>query len=339
VELWCGEVERHVRLALPLARRPSVRTAQALLQVRPALPATMQFAKSRPQRVTWGQVATKPPRISIALPVLPKATRRKSAPAAWAEARWRAWCCRRQPQRRPRLDAAHRKCVGCAPGCRGALSKPVARQPMAYWSRMTYVWRVSGRAWAAVTPFCDSGSWVLPRQPPRSTFVRRSTPFGNVLRASAPALGSFRIIPARWHARAERTSENSLGTTSFTRWHKFSPVSTLIVRVRIALLANDTRPETPHSLLSSHLDCRRSRGRAIRAENDIEQSGRLAGYRRGNLRHRGVGSRRSAPARRRYTRHKYARNERFGCAESNPRARTVCPRRCADAALLPRSHA
>ncbi len=38
----------------------------------------------------------------------------------------------------------------------------------------------SGRDSTEVTPFCDSGSYPLPRQPPRSTFVRRSTPFGNV---------------------------------------------------------------------------------------------------------------------------------------------------------------
>ena len=39
---------------------------------------------------------------------------------------------------------------------------------------------VSGRVSSGMTPFCDSGSYTVTRQPLRSTFVRRSTPVGNV---------------------------------------------------------------------------------------------------------------------------------------------------------------
>ena len=129
----------------------------------------------------------------------------------------------------------------------------------------------SRRGSADMTPFCDSGSKALPRQPPRSTFVRRSTPFGNVDRrtiAGVPAAGRGGLLVAGVESKFRKFLARLRALPDGTNF----PAPLLsTVRGCSASLAFDTQPRRhPHSPLIAYHDCRRPRGRAAWPEDDFE---------------------------------------------------------------------
>lgn len=190
------------------------------------LPGTMRSAKSRPRTAILDQVAVKPLRILLELPAPRKVKRRKSAPAAWAVARWQVCCCRRRPRHRPRLGAAHRRSAGCAPGCREALERPVARRRTAYWSLVTYVWRAVPGMNRPIRPrFVILEARLSPVNRLGVPLFARSThsAMRRKERSSAPRTAHSCPCVGRGFAAVQKIPKP---TTSFTRWPKFSAAST-----------------------------------------------------------------------------------------------------------------